>query len=300
MKKKLIVLVLVVLGLAASSVSAKTVTITITKAGYEPTTESIVTGDAVTFTNGDAVAHTVILKPATGFSCANSLALQPTASALCTFNTAAKYTVTDSANKTFKATITVTKAAAGVSLQPSQSTAAYGTRITLSGGLSSGQANQKVDVLEQACGQPAMKKIGTAATASGGSFTFSVQPSKNAAYEARYKTSTSSTVAEKLWPRVGLRKLARGKFTITVLAADSFAGKAVAFQRFVKSESRWVTVKTVFLKDGGKVTTPINPTVVSSITFRSRIKTRLSVRALLTQSQAGTCYLGTHSAVVRS
>jgi hypothetical protein len=248
------------------------------------------------------VAHTVILKPATGFSCASSLALQPSASTNCTFNTAAKYAVTDPVNKTapFKGTITVTKAASAVSLQASQSSAAYGTKITLSGSLASGQANQNVDVLEQACGQTAMKKVGTAKTATGGSFTFSVQPSKNAVYEARYKTSTSPTVAEKLWPRVGLRKLARGKFRITVLASDSFAGKAVAFQRFVKSKSVWVTVRTLLLKDGGKLTTPINPTTVSSINFRSRVKTRLSVRALLTQSQAGACYLGKASAVIRS
>jgi plastocyanin len=301
--KRLILLGFAVLGIvAAAPVYAKTVTVTITAAGYVPKTESIVIGDAVTFTNGTTAAHTVVLKPATGFSCSGSLAIQPAQSATCTFNTAAKYAVSDATNKTagFKGTITVARAGVAVTAQTAPSAATYGAQITVSGTIASGQANEKVTIQGQECGANAMKNVGTATTTTGGSFKFVTQPSRNTTYQAKYKTSTSSTTVEKLRPRVTLRKLARHKYNVRVLADDSFAGKAVVFQRFVKSQGRWVRVKTVFLKVGGGSTTPINPTDVSTVTFRSRIRARLSVRAVLTQSQVGACYLATRSNVIRS
>ena len=300
--KRLIVLTLAVLGIvAAAPVHAKTVTITISKTGFVPKTESISVGDAVTFTNGDTAAHTVVLKPATGFSCSGSLSIQPGQSATCTFTTAAKYAVSDVANKSnaFKATITVARTGA-FALRTAPTVATYGAQITVSGTIAGGQANEKVTIQAQECGANAMRTIGTATTTSGGSFQFVTQPSRNTTYEAKYKTTTSSTTVERLRPRMTLRRLARGKFAVRVLAGESFAGKAVVIQRYVKRTRSWVRVKTVFLKVGGGSTTPINPTDVSVVTFRARLKARLSVRAVLTQSQVGACYVATRSNVVRS
>jgi len=47
-------------------------------------------------------------------------------------------------------------------------------------------------------------------------------------------------------------------------------------------------VKQVVLRANS---TGVAPTVVSSAAFRSTIKTRLRIRVLITQAQAGTCYL---------
>jgi hypothetical protein len=85
-----------------------------------------------------------------------------------------------------------------------------------------------------------------------------------------------------------------------VLAAESFAGKFVLFQRYSSAQRRWVRVRTVALAAGGTLTTPINTTTVSKAVFRSRIRARLRVRALLTQAQAGGCYAGSASAPIRS
>ena len=123
---------------------------------------------------------------------------------------------------------------------------------------------------------------------------------KSTTYEVRNKNTTSTQVAVKVRPRVTLRKLATRRFRVNVLAAESFAGKYVVFQRYSVSRARWVTVRRVVLKAGATVTLPINPTTTSTATFRARVKARLRVRALLTAAQAGTCYAASASNVVRS
>jgi plastocyanin len=144
--KRLILLGFAVLGIvAAAPVYAKTVTVTITAAGYVPKTESIVIGDAVTFTNGTTAAHTVVLKPATGFSCSGSLAIQPAQSATCTFNTAAKYAVSDATNKTagFKGTITVARAGVAVTGPTPPAAATDGAHKTRNRPIANRPANHK-------------------------------------------------------------------------------------------------------------------------------------------------------------
>jgi len=304
--KRFILLAVAVLSLVATgSVSAKTVTMAITKDGYVPKTLSIATGDSVTFVNQDTAAHQVVLKPSTGFTCIGSLVLQPSQSTTCTFIVHGTYAVSDPNHKSapFKGTITVTGPnipPSLVTLHASPTVVVYGGHSTLSGTISTGQANQKVDIRDQECGSSAMKPLATVVTTTGGAFSYSAQPRMNTSYEARFKVSTSTATDVKVRPRFRLLKLARGKFNVRVLAAQSFAGHAVVFQRYVRSTSRWVTVKTVLLKAGPTVTLPIDPTVTSAVTFRVRIKVRLKVRALFPQAQAGSCYLGTRSAVIRS
>jgi hypothetical protein len=193
-----------------------------------------------------------------------------------------------------------TKAAPSVTLQATPLIVVYGGSTSLSGAISTGQTNQKVEVLAQECGASAMKPLATATSTTGGAYSTTAQPRLNTAYEARFKNATSAAATVKVRPVLTLRRLALRKFSVNVLAAQSFAGHAVLFQRFARSTSRWVTVKTVLLKAGPTVTSPINPTITSTVTFRARIKSRLKVRALLTQAQAGSCYLGTRSAVILS
>jgi hypothetical protein len=101
-------------------------------------------------------------------------------------------------------------------------------------------------------------------------------------------------------PKVILRKLAARKFRVRVLAADSFAGRFVLFQRWSTVKARWITLRSVVLRAGTSVMTPINPTSVSTATFRVKLRARLRVRALLTQAQAGTCYAASASTTIRS
>jgi plastocyanin len=302
---KLSVLVLAVLCAAvASSAPAATTTLAITKNGYVPKTLAIVTADAVTFANQDSVAHQVVLKPSTGFTCTVGLVIQPGQSSTCTFRTVTKYSVTDPNLKSsaFKGTITVKAGPPGstLSLTATPKLVPYGGQSTLSGRLATGQSGQKVEISTQECNASAMTGLTTVTTTTSGAYTFAVQPKRNTSYQAKFKSSSSTTVVVKVKPRVTLRKLAARKFRVRVLATDTFAGKFVLFQRWSTVKRRWITVRSVVLHAGASVTTPINPTSVSTATFRVKLRARPRVRALLTQAQAGTCFAGSASATIRS
>ena len=302
--KKLAAMALVGLAGAVVSAPAATTTMAITRNGYVPKTLTIVTGDSVVLANQDTVAHQVVLKPTTGFTCTAGLGIQPGQSSTCTFRTVTKYSVSDPNRKTsaFKGTITVNAGPPGsvLSLTAAPQLVLYGGQSTLSGRLGTGQANQKVDIFAQECGASALTKLTTVTTTTDGAYTFAVQPRRNTTYESRFRALKSTRVLVKVRPQVTLRKLAPRRFRVTVLAADSLAGKFVIFQRFSSVQRRWVRVRAVALVADGTLTSPINPTTVSRAVFRSRIKARLRVRALLTQAQAGSCYAGSASATIRS
>jgi len=301
--KRLLLLGLVVGAAVASSAPAATTTLAITGNGYVPKTLTITTGDSVVFANQDTVAHQVVLKPTTGYTCAGSLTLQPGQSTNCTFRTAMKYTVSDP-NKNgsaFKGSITVNGAPGStLTLTAAPKVVLYGRSATLTGQLASGQVNQKVDLFAQECGAPALTKLTTVTTTAGGAYTFAVQARRNTTYQARFRSSSSSQALVKVRPKVTMRKLAPRKFRITVLAADSYAGKFVRFQRYSSVRRSWITVRSVVLRAGSAVMTPINPTTVSTATFRAKIRVRLRVRAYLTQAQAGSCYAASASTTIRS
>jgi plastocyanin len=301
--KTLVVLAVVVLATAVSSPAATT-TMAVTHDGYVPKTLTIATGDSVVFANQDTVAHQVVLKSTNGFTCTANLVIQPGQSSTCTFRTVTKYSVSDP-NKNgaaFKGTINVTAGPPGstLSLVAAPKLVRYGSSAMLTGQLASGQANQKVDVFAQECGAPAFTKLTTVTTTTGGAYTLSVQPRRHTTYQARFRSSASAEALVKVRPKMTLRKLAPRKFRVTVLAADSYAGKFVRFQRYSSVRGSWITVRSVVLRPGSTLMTPINPTSVSSATFRASIRARLRVRAYLTQAQAGSCYAASASAAIRS
>jgi plastocyanin len=303
---KLSVVALAVLcaAVASSAPAATTTTMAITKNGYVPKTLAIVTADAVTLANQDSVAHQVVLKPSTGFTCTAGLVIQPAQSSTCTFHTVTKYSVTDPNHKTsaFKGTITVKAGPPGstLSLTATPKLVPYGGQSTLSGQLASGKSGQKIEVFAQECNANAMTGLTTVTTATGGAYTFTVQPKRNTSYQSKFKSSPSTAVVAKVKPKLLLRKLAARKFRMRALATDSFAGRFVLFQRWSTVKARWITVRSVVLRAGTSVTTPINPTSVSTATFRVKLRARLRVRALLTQAQAGTCYAASASTTIRS
>jgi plastocyanin len=299
------IFVLLVLGAAvAASAPAATTTMAITRNGYVPRTLTIVTGDSVVFANQDTVAHQVVLRPTSGFACSAGLVIQPGQSSTCTFRTVTSYTVRDPNRRTaaFRGTIRVNPGPPGsvLSLTAIPKVVIYGGHSTLSGELATGMANQRIDIFAKECGAAEFTRLTAVTTTSGGTYTVTVQPRKNATYESRFRVLSSTQVPVRVQPRVTLRRLAPRRFRVNVLAAESYAGKFVLFQRYRSATGRWVTVRSVVLRAGSTLTTPLNPTTVSTATFRSRIKARLRVRALLTQAQAGSCYAARASATIRS
>jgi hypothetical protein len=193
---------------------------------------------------------------------------------------------------------TVTSVAAAppsLTLSASATTVRYGTPSTLSGVLSTHRSGQQISLEGQTCGTNAFKKVTTATTTTNGAFMADVTPTINTTYRAKLKGSTSPVVLIKVKPIVKLKKLSSRRFRASVTAGASFVGKYVTLQK--RSGGRWVRVTRITLKS---VVTTTAPTQVSSGTKRVKVKSRLRLRAMLTQSQAGTCYVKAASRTIRS
>lgn len=285
----------------AGAAGAKTVAVSITKNGYVPNATTIAVGDTVQFTNADSAAHQVVFKSTTGVTCTPAtLVLQPTQSGSCTFATAGTYNYNDANVKgnTYRGSVTVTgPTTETLTIAVAPQALVFGGKVTLTGVLSSHVVGANVDVLAQPCGQSAANRVAGVQTAAGGAYTAVVQPLENTTYTVKSKNGTSGAVSVKTKPRLRLTRIAAHRFSVRTFAGESFAGKFAAFQRFNATLSRWVTLKQVLLRASS---TGIAPTVVSTAGFRSAIKTGLKVRAIVTQAQAGTCYLPGTSNVVRS
>jgi plastocyanin len=301
MTRKLLLALLAVCTLALPAAAA-TVTITISKTGFSPATVSIKTGDSVTFANADTAVHQVVFKNTNGVRCAQPLVVQPGTSGTCTFTRAGKYAFSDPTQKGkgFKGTVSVAQGPPSVSLGSSKRVVTYGGKTTLSGSISTGQANQKVTVNAEPCGQSTFTALTTLTTATGGAYSYAAQPTVITTYQVHWKSAASAAVMVKVRPRVRLRKLAPRRFRVAVSAAQSFAGKTATFQRYSTLRGRWVKVRRLTLRAAGATTLPINPTTVSRRTFRSRVRAGLRVRVLLPKAQVGACYAAGVSNVIRS
>lgn len=302
--RKLAVLVLgVSLLLVAGVAAAKTVTVTITANGYVPKSVTIAVGDTVQFTNGDKVAHQVSFKTTTGLSCTPTpFVLQPAQSGSCTFASAGTFSYFDPNVKgnTFRGTIDVTGSTSGagqLTLAARPQIVVYGGTVTLSGALANKKSGERVDILAQPCGQASPAKVATVTTTSGGAYSAQVQPLKNTVYTVKVKNVTSNPVSVKVRPRLRLGKVAPHRYSLRVWAAQSFAGKSASFQRYSAALRRWVLVRRVVLRANGS---GVAPTVISSVTFRSSIRARLRVRAVIGQTQVGSCYIAGRSNVIYS
>ena len=299
--KKLIVLAAAVALLVAAPAPAKTVTVDISQLGFVPNAVSVQTGDSVTWTNKDTVNHQVVCT-----TCPfTSLVLAPGQTHTFTFNKTGKFATVDPLNKNKRGTVTVSAAPATLTLSARPTVANYGGTAAVAGVLSTAATGQKVDILAQPCGENAAKVVSTATTTTGGNFAYQAQPTLGTSYQARYKgttgpTVTSSAAAVSVRPIVVLKRNAARRFTTQVIAAQSFVGKAVLFQRWVKVRHRWSTVKTVFLGKRVAASAPLASSTASSVTFGALLRRGLSVRAVLPAGQAAPCYVSAKSPTIRS
>jgi len=290
-----------VLALAVgASAGAKTWAVTITKNGYVPNSLSIATGDVVTFTNSDSVAHQVSFKQSTGFTCApTSLVLQPAASGTCTFTSAGSYSYSDPNvhGNTYRGSISVTAPPETLTLAGKPLLVTFGGQVALTGAVSTQVTGEKVDVLAQACGASNASTATSVQTTTGGAYAANVQPLINTSYTTKGKSGTSPAISVLVRPRLALARVAPHKYSLHVSAAASFAGKYAGFQRYNGTLKRWVAVKSVALKAS---TSGVAPTVISVSTFKSTVKAGLRVRMVMAKLQTGTCYAAGVSNAIRS
>jgi plastocyanin len=263
---------------------AANVNVAITRAGFVPKSVTIAQGDSITWTNADTQNHQVASQdvPFT------SQVLQPTQTYAYTFAKAGRFTVTDPLAKNEKMGVVVTAPAGGsISLAVNRTLVGYGGAVTLSGALSSQRANEQVTIEARACGATSFTRVTTVTTTAAGAYSFTVKPLKNTTYQVRNRAATSAQVSVRVRPAITLGKVAPRRFTIRVRASDSFAGKAVAVQRFNAATRRWVLVRYVALRANS---TGVAPTVISSVTFTQKLRARTRVRVVMGTATAGSCY----------
>jgi len=287
MLRKLIPIALVTASLAVvTSVSAATTNVAITRAGFVPSAATMNTGESVTWTNNDSTNHQVISQEG-AFA---SPILKPGETWSRTFEKAGTFPYTDAYNKTFKGTVTVNGPPATLTLDGSTSLVRYGRGLTVSGTLSSKDAGMSIDILKIECGSTsnAPQKVATPTTTTGGDFSQLVRPLKNTHYVAKFRNSTSDSFAVQVRLRMTLGKIAPNRYTVRVYAAQSFAGHLVVLQRFNRFTGTWIRVRTAVLRVGPEA---IEPTEISSVTMKAKVRGHTRIRVVMTQATVGSCYL---------
>jgi plastocyanin len=302
MRKLCLATILAMSFVVVPVVGAATTPVSITKNGYVPSSASVSTADTVQFTNADTVAHQVVFKTTSGVTCSPTpFALQPGQSGTCTFSSAGTFTYSDptAAGTTFQGTLTVTAPALPetLSLFADPQSVIYASKVMLTGELSSKKAGENVVVLATPCGRSEATKAATLQTVSGGEYTVDLRTARNTVYTVQVGATKSQPVSVKVSPRLRLGRIGAHRYSLRVFAAQKFAGRYATFQRYNANRGRWVFVKRVRLHSNS---TNILPTVISSVAFRSTIRPRARIRAILPQSQAGGCYISGTSNVIRS
>ena len=278
------------LVLSVPSALAATKTVDITVAGFTPKNMTVDFGDTVTWTNKDTANHQVV---ADQVAFPTSPVLSANQSYSHTFTKSGNFDYRDSFNTNRRGSITVR---AGVTLKASAPQVAYGGSVTLSGVVSSGAAGETVTLDAMECGKTTFARVTSVRSVAQGAWSSPVKPTMNTIYRSKWKNATSAQVAEKVAPAISLKRLGVGRFSATVTAAQSFAGKYVVLQRYVRTRRAWKTVKRVTLRTAKAGTAP---TMITSAGFRARGTRRARLRLLLTQPQAGACYAPARSAAVR-
>jgi plastocyanin len=282
-----------VLALAAlPSASAADRAVTIAGTGFTPKDVTVAAGDSVTWRNTDTKPHQVTFDKV---SC--NLVIAAGGSGSCTFRAGGKFNYRDPTQPggSFRGSVTVTGPKTSVTLSPSRKVAPYAAPVTLSGVISSQATGESVAVSAQECGKTAFTQLGSATTTSGGNWTFTVKPGLNTVYRARWRTTDSPTATVNVGPKLRLTRL-RSRFTVRLSATHGFTGKVVLFQRYRAGVRRWATLKRVRL---GAAKPPVAGTIVTSASFRSRVRRGWRLRVLLPQPQAGTCYVSAASNTLR-
>jgi plastocyanin len=278
------------LVLSVPSALAATKTVDITQAGFTPKNITIDFGDTVTWTNKDTANHQV-LADQVAFPTSPVLAANQSYSH--TFTKSGNFDYRDAFNTNRRGSVTVRN---GVTLKASAPQVAYGGSVTLSGVASSGAAGETVMLDAMECGKTTFARVASVRSVAQGAWSSPVKPTLNTVYRSNWRNATSAQLAVKVAPAISLKRLGVGRFSATVTAAQSFAGKYVVLQRYVRTRRAWKAVKRVTLRTA-KAGTP--PTMITSAGFRARATRGARLRLLLTQPQAGACYAPARSAAVR-
>jgi plastocyanin len=286
--KKLFIPLLAVVALAvgaspATSASTATATVQIKRSSFAPAIARIKTGDTVKWVNVDTQNHQVVSNNGSFVS----PILGPGRTYSHRFTAAGTYHYHDGLNPAVKGTVRVTGPPPAVTAGVSPPIIVYGQQVSLSGTVTSGNANEQVTIYQQPYPQSSFAQLTTVLTTAGGAWNLVLSPSPKilTQYQAKWNGRTSITVGVQVRPRIRLSQR-NGRFTTIVQSGASHAGRSVLAQRLSRF-GQWVTLKRVRL--GGR----------SSAVFRLKLpKGKSHIRVAMSVNQAGAGYLAGYSPTI--
>jgi hypothetical protein len=183
------------------------------------------------------------------------------------------------------------KGSTDLSLDSDLSTIVYGQTVTLSGTVSSGQAGEKVTIVERRApfGRTSQsREVASVVTTAGGDFGINVKPVVNTRYTATIGNVRSESVRIDVRPLVRLNRLGTShRFLVRVNAVRSFVGKYALLQKWNRGSHVWSSIKRVYLT---RAIATNSPTIVSRAIFRHNAS-NVRLRMFLSAGQAAPGYL---------
>jgi plastocyanin len=261
--------------------AADTKSVQITRSGFTPRTTSAQLGDTVAWHNADTADHQVV---ADDGSFASPI-LHAGQSYTVTLNRAGTFRYHDSFHPRLTGKVTVKGPPPSLTLALSQPIVDYGTDVTLSGAISTGQANQSVEIDAQPYGQASPIQLVVLKTGTSGTFSYTITPALYTTYVARWGNVASGTVLVQVAPKLRLLVGGKGYMKAVLTAPTSMAGKHVYLQR-LSAFGQWVNLANLTLgAQNGRLFKPAAylPKGVSHI------------RVFLSVNQAGNGLLSAHS-----
>ena len=261
--------------------SAATATVQIRSTGFSPATLTVNKDDRITWRNVDSADHQIV---ADDGSFASPI-LHKNQSWTRTLSTAGTFRYHDALHPRLTAKVTVKGPPPSVSVALSAPIVYWGTPITISGAISTGAANQTVEISQQPYGQAAPSQLALVRTGTGGAFSYTVTPNLYTTYLARWNNVASSSVVAQVAPKVRLLAGRNGYMKVVVSAPVSLWHRHVSLQR-QSAFGQWVTIANLTLgEQNGRVFKP------AAYVPRGRSV----IRVFLSINPAGVGLLASHS-----
>jgi plastocyanin len=275
MRKLILAFAAVMALMVAGPATAATKTISIYASGFSPKSVTVTEGDTVTWVNRDSATHQVL---ASGGQFVSAILKQGQSFSF-TFRAAGIYDYKDELHPKLTGRITVKGAPPTLTLAASAPIVVYGTKVTLTGVVSSHAAGEQVTIYYQPYPQPNLILRTVVLTAAGGTFSFIVEPQILTTYQASWKGAFATPTTVQVQPLLSLGR--SGAWIVHASAGRSFAGRSVQIQRLNTLTGQWVTLAKPQLnaKSSARVTLTLPKGV-------SKLRVTMSV------NQAGAGFLG--------
>jgi plastocyanin len=266
----------------AGTGAAATSSVHIHSSGFSPSSLTVNHGDRITFRNLDRVDHQVVAD--------NGSFASPILHANQSWTTgelvnAGSVRYHDALHPRLAGRVTIKGPPPAVSLALSVPIVTFGTPTMLTGAVSSGAANESVELDQQVWGQPSPTQVAIVKTGPGGTYSFSVTPSLYTTYVARWRNVASGSVVAQVEPKIRLVPGGNGYMKAYVTSPTSLWHRHLFLQR-LSAYGQWVNMVPLELGQlNGRLFRPVGymPMGVSH------------VRVFLTVNQAGNGLLAAHS-----